>query len=476
MEAIERTEPDRQAGAGAVGTAPANRSSLAQRARALLELRRSEKARRAFRASSWTMASYGVTLLLRFTSRLILAKLLTNASPMGDVAVVSTIMAGLEMLADLGISMNIVQHPRGHEKEFLGTAYTIQIGRGVLLWSLAAIAAFPIAAFYHDKQLGPLLIFGAAAVALRAFYNPNIYTHNRDLKLRWPTLLSAGGELFGFVVTVAWAFIQPSAWAIVGGTVATAAFGSLGSQLVSRAPRPAWDRRLAGEIIRFGSWTILSTGSYFLASRGENLMLKGSTPDVEFGCFAFASMLVTTPVGAISQLAGQVLFPMMSASVREGPAAASRRYRQAKLAYTLLASCVACGLILFGPWMIGLLHLNPSYAPLAWMVPFLGFRAAMDVYAVPAANVLFASGAMRFSATANLIRLVTLVTGLALVLHPYGLHGAIWVLVGSPVLSYSALAPGLRRHVPGALWVEARSLATFLAVAGGAALLGQYLR
>ena len=187
-------------------------------------------------------------------------------------------------------------------------------------------------------------------------------------------------------------------------------------------------------------------------------------------------MLVTTPVGAISQLAGQVLFPMMSASVREGPAAANRRYRQAKLAFTVLAACLASGLILFGPWAVGLLRLNPSYAPLAWMVPFLGFRAAMDVYAVPAANVLFASGAMRFSATANMIRLVTLVTGLALVLHPYGLHGAIWVLVGAPILSYSALMPGLRRYVPGTLWLEARTLATFLAVAGGAALLAQHLR
>jgi O-antigen/teichoic acid export membrane protein len=395
---------------------------------------------------------------------------------MGDVAVVSTILAGLEMIADLGIGINVVQHPRGREKAFLGTAFAIQIARGLLLWALASAAAFPIAAIYHAAQLGPLLMFGAVGVGLRGFFNPRIYTFNRALELRWPTLLSSGSEIFGFVVTVAWAFIHPSAWALVGGAVGSALFNTVASLLVTRAPRPSWDRELASEIIRFGGWTILSTGSYFLSSRGENLMLKGSTPDVEFGCFAFASMLVTTPVIAITQLATQVLFPMMSTSVREGGGAADRMYRQSKLVFTFLASLVASGMILLGPIAIGFLNLNSSYASLSWMVPFLGFRAAMDVYAVPAGNVLFASGAMRFSAVANVIRLITLVAGLALVLHPYGLHGAIWVLVGAPMLSYFALMPGLRRYVPGTLWLEAQCFAAFVGTAAASALLAQHLR
>ena len=442
--------------------------------RGLLEMRHSARARHAFRASSWSMAGYGSTLVMRFTSRLILAKVLTNASPMGDVAMVATILSGLEMIADLGIGMNVVQHPRGQDRDFLGTAFAIQIARSVLLWAVAVAAALPIAAAYHDKDLGPLLIFASTSVLLRGFTNPRVYTLNRNMELRWPTLLSAGSEIIGFGVTVTWALLHPSAWALVGGTVASALVFTLGSILVGPFQRICWNRKFAAEIIRFGGWSILSTGTYFLASRGENFMLKGATPDVEFGCFAFASMLVTTPVNAISQLAGQVFFPMMSASVREGAESADRRFRQAKIVFTLLATGLAAGSILLGPPAIKLLHLNSSYAPLAWMIPFLGFRAAQDVYSFPATTVLLASGAVRFSATANVIRLLVLAGGLALVLHPYGLYGAMWVLVGAPILAYFALAPGLRRYVPGTLLLEAQTLLAFLGSAIVAALLAHH--
>ena len=75
-----------------------------------------------------------------------------------------------------------------------------------------------------------------------------------------------------------------------------------------------------------GSVTIEKKGALVVQKRvvAANLMLKGSTPDVEFGCFAFASMLVTMPVIAITQLATQVLLPIMSASVRGAPGSADR--------------------------------------------------------------------------------------------------------------------------------------------------------
>lgn len=443
--------------------------------RNLLNLRHSPTARKSLRGAAWSTSGYAVQTGLRFISRIVLAKLLIDASPLGTVAVVTTILMGLEMISDLGINVNIVQHRQGADQRFLGTAFTVQALRSSVLYGLATLLALPVSWIYHDAKLAPLLAFGATSVLLRGLTNPGLAVSTRRVDLRMPTVVTVLSELAGFAVTVVWAIKAPSAWALVGGSVATAGVYALVSHFAPTRAKFSWDSSLARGIVQFGGWIVLSTGTYFLSSRGEVLMLKGAVPSVEFGCFAFASMLVTTPLSAITQLGSQVLMPMLAGWIREDQQKARRQFRRVKAAFTGLATLVAWGAILLGPPFVALLHLNRSFASLAWMVQFLGYRAAMDVYALPVSNALLASGASRYSAYANVVRLIILVAGLMLT-APYGLHAAIWVLVGAPLVAYAALLPGLNRHMGGMLRFEFIALSAFLvgsaAAAGVAMLLG----
>ncbi len=307
---------------GIAASSPRRRSA-AQALSSLLQslgaLSKSAPALHAFRASAWSVAGYGVSTVLRFISRLALAKFLHDSSPMGDVAIIVVILAGLEMISDLGIGFNIVQHKQGDDRGFLGTAFSVQAIRGVGIWAIASLLAAPVAWIYHDKALAPLLLFGALSTLLRAFANPGIWVLTRRVELKGPTLLTIASEIAGFAVTIVWSILSPSAWAIVGGTVASGLVYTAGSHLLGVKVTFAWDSKVARQIAQFGGWMILSSSTYFLSSRGETLMLKGSIPDAQFGCFAFASMLVTTPVAAITQLASQVFFPTLASSIRESP-------------------------------------------------------------------------------------------------------------------------------------------------------------
>jgi O-antigen/teichoic acid export membrane protein len=439
----------------------------------LLALRSTQTGKAAWRASAWSAASYGGQTLMRFISRLVLAKLLSNAAPMGDVAIIVVILAGLEMISDLGIGFGIVQHARAGEQAYLGTAFSVQAIRGVAIWAIASALAAPVAWIYHAPALMGLLLFGALSTLFRAFANPGVWLHTRHLTLRAPTILSIASEAAGFVVTVGWTILAPSAWAIVGGTVATAAAYTLGSHFVGGRSRFAWNREVAREIIQFGGWMVLSSGTYFLSSRGESLMLRGSVPDIEFGCFAFATMLVTTPSAAITQLASQVFFPMLASSVRDGGKNADRQFRMGKWGFTALALLLVWGSVFVAPPAIALMRLKPSFAGLAWMVPLLGVRAALDIFVSPTGSLLFASGASRYSAWANVVRLSVLVGGLFLTIERWGLHGAIWVLVGAPAISYLTLLPGVRRYLPSGLRTELAALLVFWG--GSVAALGLHL-
>jgi O-antigen/teichoic acid export membrane protein len=441
--------------------------ALSELLKSLLALRTSAPALLAFRASAWSVAGYGISTVLRFVSRLALAKLLHDSSPMGDVAIIVVILAGLEMISDLGIGVNIVQHKSGDDRTFLGTAFSVQAMRGVAIWGLASLLAAPVAWIYHDRELTGLLLFGALSTLVKAFANPGIWILTRRVDLKGPTLLTVASEVAGFIVTISWSILAPSAWAIVGGTVATAVIYAAGSHLLGIRVKFAWDGRIARQIAHFGGWMILSSGTYFLSSRGESLMLRGSIPDAQFGCFAFASMLVTTPVAAITQLAGQVFLPTMASTIRENPQQALRQFTRAKWVFTAAALCFAWGGMILGPPLVRLLGLNQSFVGLGWMVQMLGLRAALEVHCSPTSMSLLASGASRYSAAANVTRLVILVVGLFVTLKFWGFQEAVLLLVGAPLVSYVALFPGLRKHMPGALRVELATLGMLLV---GAAL------
>lgn len=439
------------------------RARMAAAYRVAAGFRRSNQVGRAVRGSAWTMSGYGLQTALRFISRILLAKLLVTAAPLGTVAVITTILSGIEMISDLGINVNIVQHKEGAGARFLGTARTVQLGRSLGLFLIAVAMAFPVSWIYHDPQLAPLLMFGAVSILLRGFSNPGMSVLVREVDLKKPTLVGMLAEIIGFTTTVVWAFKAPSAWSIVGGSVASAATITICSQFVGTRVAFAWDKAFARNIVHFGGWIILSTGTYFLSGRGEVLMLKGAVPDVEFGCFAFASMLVTTPLSAITQLASQVMLPFLATWIRDSEETARRQFRRLKWGMTALSICFVWGGILLSPIIIQLLHLNRSYATLGWMVQFLAVRAAFDIMAMPASIGLLAAGASRYSAIANFVRLVVLVSGLfvTVTMLKLGLHGAIWVLIGAPMIAYTSLMPGLARNVRGVLGAEALSFAVF---------------
>ncbi|HEY3948373.1 oligosaccharide flippase family protein [Phenylobacterium sp.] len=454
-----------------VAGAAAIRGSIAQRLASLITLSRSKGGRKVFKASSWSATGYAVTTLLRFVSRITLAKLLSNAAPMGDVTIIAVILAGLELLCDLGIGVGIVQHKEGESRDYLDTAFSVQALRGGLLGIIAAALAFPIAWTYHDPALAPLLVFGALSLLFRSFSNPRMWLYTRNVSLRRPATLTIASEVVGFLVTIVWAVMAPSAWAIVGGTVAASLAFAIVSHLLAPPIRFGWNKAMAREIVHFGGWMLLSSATYFLSSRGENLILKGAIPDIEFGCFAFASMIVSTPVTAISQLASQVFLPMLAASVREDRERASRQFARGKWAFTGLALCFAWGAIFVGPPILSMFKLPRGFGDLTWMVPLLGVRAALDILVAPTGSVLIASGGSRFNSMANVTRMIVLVVGLLVTVHQWGLPGAIVVLVGAPAFSYFAYLPGLPSRIPGGLRVDLMSVAVFWTGAIGALIL-----
>ena len=121
---------------------------------------------RAIRGSALTISSFAAANIFRLASNLILTRILFPEA-FGLMALVSVFITSLHMFSDLGLNTSVIRSDRGDDPRFLNTAWTVQVIRGCVLWIGAVAIAGPVAAFYDEPQLQPLISFvGIQAVFL----------------------------------------------------------------------------------------------------------------------------------------------------------------------------------------------------------------------------------------------------------------------------------------------------------------------
>lgn len=113
----------------------------------------------------------------------------------------------------MGIQQAFIQNPRGDERAFLNTAWTIRAARGVVLWLIAMLIAYPMALVYGQSELFGLLCVGCLPSLVLGFQSTETYTLRRRIELGWITLLEVLTRIVNVVVMIAWASQSATVWA-----------------------------------------------------------------------------------------------------------------------------------------------------------------------------------------------------------------------------------------------------------------------
>jgi len=412
------------------------------------------------------MAGYGGSQLLRLLSTLILARHLLGPRAFGLVALVNVFLSGISMLTDLGIGMDVVQHPRGDDPTFLNTAFWIQASRGLTLWVVAVALAFPFAAFYKEPQVKMLIIAGAFSVAIRGVTSSSVWLMMRHVRLHKLTILNIAADAAGLVASVGWALISPTAWALVAGDLAAPIVFVIASHIVAeQRVQLKWDSIAAKEILAFGTGMFLSSATYFLSGEAERLVVGKFINIVELGCFSLALTISLVPLSAIRQLINQVYFPMVSETARTDLTKAALHLRHVRRLLLAISVLMATGFMVFSKMLVHI-ALGPKFVMAGWMLQLLGFRAALELFGTTIGMTLFALGISRYAAIGNTWKLAFLCVGLLVAFHWYGFREALWVLALSPIAHYIPNLFGLKRHLRLALASEVYCFGIFLACSG----------
>ncbi|WP_299410235.1 oligosaccharide flippase family protein [uncultured Roseobacter sp.] len=266
---------------------------------------------RSLRGTMLTMLSFGGTNALRLASNLILTRILFPEA-FGMMALVQVFITGLRMFSDTGIRTSIMQNPRGDDPDFLNTAWTLQIIRGVILWLLTCAIALPVANLYDEPMLAQLLPVVGLGTLIAGFTTTNVATAGRHMHLGRTTAIDLGTQAFGVVAMVLLALWLESVWALVFGSL----IGSVVTVIVQGLVMPGirnrlrWDRSAVSDLFHFGKFIFLSTAVTFMISQGDKAILGGYISLAELGVYNIGYFLGSLPLVLMGVINGRIVFPL----------------------------------------------------------------------------------------------------------------------------------------------------------------------
>lgn len=410
------------------------------------ELRSLEK--RALRASIWSILEYGSNMGLRVVSSLVLTRLLLPAY-FGEMTLVMTMIVGVNLLSDIGLAPSVIQSPRGDDPLFLNTAWTIQVGRGLVLWLIAIAISWPVAAFYHDPKLRMLLPVLALGTLISSFNSTGLLTLSRHMGVRRLFAIDGSTAVLNVLVSIAWAYFKPSVWAIVGGQLVSTSFRLCLSHISSVTPGIrnsfAWDRESVSNIIHFGKWIMVGTAFFFFASQADRLVLGRLISLTLLGIYGLAYSLSDIPRAIILALATRVAYPFISKIIDQPVEDFRVKFLRYRLLVLLAGAAMLTVVANFGHLLILKLY-DHRYHEAAWMIPILALGLWHTLLYQTTAPVLFSLGKPKYNAFGNAAYCIGITAGIPIAFHFFGMVGAVIAVAAGDLPLYAVIQYGATRE------------------------------
>jgi len=392
-----------------------------------------------------------VNQALRLGGNLILTRLLFPEA-FGLMAIVQIMIYGVSMLTDVGIGPSIVQKERGNDPDFLNTAWTIQIVRGLLMWGGLFALASPIARFYDEPLLADMLPVVGLTAIISGFNSTRLFTAQRNLEAARVTQIEIGTYALGLLCTIYLAWLQESVWALVWGALITAGLKMAASHVTLHGIKNkfAWDRDTVNHLVRFGSWILLSSSLTFLAVEGSRLLLGALLDMRQLALFTLASTMNLLFWRAMQMITVTVFFPAYAEVYRTNPEKLTATLHKARLSLILPNWGMAVLFIFFGNQLMGALY-DERYHGSGYMLELLAAGSLVGCLWASYTGVLLAMGKVITQTLLTAIYIMLQAAGMFIGYHygegkgmVIGLAAANWLMypVNAFVMNHNGLWQG----------------------------------
>lgn len=414
----------------------------------------------AIAGSAWTVIGFGGSQIIRLGSNLVLTRFLMPEI-FGVMALIQVVIQAIQMLSDIGISTSVIRAKQGDDPDYLDTAWTLQVLRGLLIWVFACSMAYPMSIIYEAAELLLLIPVVAMSGLIQGFQSPAILTLRRHINIKGLVGWQIASQSVTTLITIVAVWHFRSIWAIAVGGVLGAFIGCLMSYKFPRLSnlRFKLDGTAQTDILNFGKWIFVSSFISFFINKGDILILGISMTKAELGVFSIAAIWARVALDLLLKLNSQVLTPLYAIAFRHDDVASINvKIHKARMGLLIISLPICWILIVGSHSIIGFLY-DPRYASAGWMLQILGIGTVAAAITAASANALLAFGDSFSFMLFQAIRGALLVACMSFGGVHFGVIGLIAGISISKFISYPFLAVLLHRHK---IWLPSLDCWAFL--------------
>ncbi|MGD0103262.1 MAG: oligosaccharide flippase family protein [Rhodopila sp.] len=346
----------------------------------------------------WLVAFRVVTRMLGVISTLVLARILVPAD-FGLVAIATTFSAGVSALSQIGVQDALLRRPE-NDRSLFATAFTLQALRGLITGSTIALAATPVARWFSEPRLVPVLLVLAVVSAVNGLENVGIVEFRRSLRYHYQFLLQVVPRVAGFCVTITMAFVLRNYWAMFAG-IGVSEIVRLITSYTLHPSRPKFALTEWRKLVGFSFWLWLTSLACLVWDRCDPFILGPALGTAQLGVYLLAFEVATLPLTELVQPAAEVLFAGFSAAQREGTDTTALALSVA-VTLLLIVAPVTIGISAGAGYVVAAM-LGTKWYEAQPLISILAFLCVFSPFPWVSSSALIARGLVRHNFAANAI-------------------------------------------------------------------------
>ncbi|MCA1656931.1 MAG: lipopolysaccharide biosynthesis protein [Actinobacteria bacterium] len=302
----------------------------------------------------WGVVDQGLQQVMRLLITVILTKLVAPREfGLIGMALVVTDLAVL--IGDAGLGPALV-HRRELTRAHIKSAFTATAVFGGILACLVAATAGPVAGFFDQPNLRPVLMVMSVVFALKAVEQTPRYLLQRSFLFRPLVCTSAASAAVGGSIGVVLAVTGHGVWALVAYYVSEAC-----TKLVTSAwaayragvwhPGFSLDRASLRELMAFGAYVSGYRLILYVQTHLDNLLVGKVLGAAALGYYSIAYRLMLFPILKVAEVVSMVMLPALS-SIQHDRKRILAAFMQAERSIALVCFPLSIGTAVAAPLLV----------------------------------------------------------------------------------------------------------------------------
>lgn len=373
------------------------------------------------RAGMWVFGIRVISRVFGLVRTIILARLL-NPSDFGLFAIALLTVSALETFSQTGFETALVQK-KEDIGQYLDTAWTALVLRGIILFGLLFFLAPLVARFFENSEITLVLQVIAISLLIRGFTNIGIVYFQKELELNKQFIYEFTGRVVDVFVAISLAFLWRNVWAFVFGLL-----GGEGVRLIAsfvlhpHRPKLYFDLGKGRKMFSFGRWILGTNIVTFFANQGDDIFLGKMLGVTLLGFYQMAFQISEKIKSEITTVIGQVVFPAYS-KLQDNTNKLREAYIRTLQFVNSITIPLASGLVILAPEFTKIV-LTEKWLPIVPALRVLALAGVVRSIIAVGGNLFTAVGRPDIDFKMNAAR----VSVMAVAIYPLT---ALWGMVGT---------------------------------------------